>query len=72
MDELTLLQTHQGFGVYERSDAALRRFLEKAGLFACRYEVYLPGESPENMDAAEWEADNLQECIDFIDSYDGN
>lgn len=69
MDNLTLFQTHKGFGIYERSDAALRHFLDQGGFIACRYEVYLPGEFPDAMNAAEWEADNLQECIDFIDSY---
>lgn len=64
------VETYKGFGIYERSDKELRRGIEELGCILSRYEVYLPGESPDQMDAAEWDSDALQECRDFIDSYD--
>ena len=63
------IKTHRGFGIYERSDQELRRALDKLGCIIPRYEVYLPGESPDSMDAAEWDSDDLDECINFIDHY---
>ena len=43
--------------------------MDKLGCIIPRYEVYLPGESPDAMDAAEWDSDDLDECISFIDHY---
>ena len=63
------IKTHRGFSIYERSDQELRRALDKLGCIIPRYEVYLPSESPEAMDAAEWDSDDLDECIGFIDHY---
>ncbi len=65
---MKLIKTHKGFGVYERSDQELRSALELGCIFS-RFEVYLPCESPDALDAAEWDSDSLQECIDFIDHY---
>lgn len=65
------VRTHRGFTIYERSDDELRKALNGLGCVLSRYEVYLPGESPDAMDAAEWDSDDLNECIDFIDSYEG-
>lgn len=53
------IKTHRGFSIYERSDQELRRALDKLGCIIPRYEVYPPGESPEAMDAAEWDSDDL-------------
>jgi hypothetical protein len=33
-----------------------------------QFEVYLPEQSP-STNYPDWEADTLQECIDFIESY---
>lgn len=66
------VETYKNFGIYERSDKELRRGIEELGCVLSRYEVYLPGESPDQMDAAEWDSDSMQECRDFIDSYDAN
>lgn len=62
-------KTHRGVGIYEHSYQELRRALDKLGCIICRYEVYLPGESPDAMDAAEWDSDDLDECVSFIDHY---
>lgn len=64
------IENYKGFGIYERSDKELRCGIEELGCILCRYEVYLPDESPDQLDAAEWDSDSLQECHDFIDSYD--
>ena len=64
------IKTHRGFSIYARSDSELRRALDWLGCILSRYEVYLPGESPDAMDAAEWDSDSMDECIDFIDHYD--
>lgn len=64
------VETYKGFGIYERTDAELKRSIDELGCILPRFEVYLPGESPDAFDAAEWDADALQECHDFIDSYD--
>ena len=63
------VRTHRGFSVYERSDQELRRALDKLGCILPRYEVYLPEESPNTMDAAEWDSDSMDECIEFINHY---
>lgn len=63
------IETRRGFGIYERSDKEIRRGIDELGCVLSLYEVYLPGESPDTLDAAERDADNLQECRDFIDSY---
>ena len=63
------VKMHRGFSIYERSDQELRRALDKLGCIMSRFEVYLPGESPDTMDAAEWDSDSMTECIDFIDHY---
>lgn len=64
------IRIHKGFAIYEYSDQELRRALDKLGCIMSRYEVYLPGESPDAMDAAEWDSDSLEECVDFIEHYD--
>ena len=64
------IRTHRGFSIYAHSDAELRRALDQLGCILPRYEVYLPGESPDAMDAAEWDSDSMDECIEFIDHYD--
>lgn len=64
------IETYHGFGIYERSDKEIRRGINERDCILSRYEVYLPGESPDTLDAAEWDTDNLQECRDFIDSYE--
>lgn len=64
------IETRRGFGVYERSDKEIRRGINELGCVLSRYEVYLPGQSPDTLDAAEWDADDLQECRDFIDNYE--
>ena len=33
------------------------------------FGAFLPGESPRQYDSADWEATNVQECKEFIDSY---
>lgn len=63
------IKTHRGFSIFEYSDQELRRALEQLGCIMSRYEVYLPGESPDTMDAAEWDSDDLDECVSFIDHY---
>lgn len=63
------IEAYKGYGIFERSDKELNHGLEELGCILPRYEVYLPGESPDQLDAAEWDADDLQECRDFIDSY---
>ena len=63
------VRTHRGFSVYERSDQELRRALDKLGCILPRYEVYRPEESPDAMDAAEWDSDSMDECIEFINHY---
>ena len=67
---MTKIRTHRGFSIYAHSDAELRRALDQLGCILSRYEVYLPGESPDTMDAAEWDSDSMDECIEFIDHYD--
>ena len=62
------IETYKEFGIYEKSDKELKREFE-AGMIPSKYGVYLPGESPTALDAAEWEADGIQECRDFVDSY---
>ena len=62
------VETYKGFGIYERPDEEIQRGIDELGCILSRYEVYLPGESPDAFDAAEWDADDLQECRDFIDS----
>ena len=64
------IRTRRGFSIYAHSDAELRRALDQLGCILSRYEVYLPGESPDAMDAAEWDSDSMEECIEFIDHYD--
>lgn len=64
------IEIYKGFGIYERSDEEIRRGIDEMGCILSRYEVYLPEESPDEFDAAEWDADDLQECRDFIDSYE--
>lgn len=64
------IKTYKGFGIYERTDAELKRGVDELGCILPRYEIYLPGESPDCLDAAEWDGDSLQECYEFIDSYD--
>ena len=64
------IKTHRGFSIYAHSDAELRRAHDQLGRILPRYEVYLPGESPDTMDAAEWDSDSMDECIEFIDHYD--
>ena len=64
------VRIYKGFSIYERSDQELRRALDEFGCIISRYEVYLPGESPDAMDAAEWDSDSMDECIEFIDHYD--
>lgn len=64
------IRTHRGFSIYAHGDAELRRALDQLGCILSRYEVYLPGESPDAMDAAEWDSDSMDECIEFIDHYD--
>lgn len=64
------IKTHRGFSIYAHSDAELRRALDQLGCILSRHEVYLPGESPDAMDAAEWDSDSMDECIEFIDHYD--
>ena len=64
------IRTHRGFSIYAHIDAELRRALDQLGCILPRYEVYLPGESPDTMDAAEWDSDSMDECIEFIDHYD--
>ena len=63
------VRTYKGFSIYEHSDEELRRALDKMGCILPRYEVYLPEESPDTMDAAEWDSDSMDECISFIDHY---
>lgn len=63
------VKTRNGFSIYERSNAELLKMLSGLGCTMSRYEVYLPGESPDAMDAAEWDSDDIDECIDFIDHY---
>lgn len=63
------VRTHHGFSIYERSDRELRQALDMLGCIISRYEVYLPGESPDALDAAEWDSDNINECIDFIERH---
>jgi len=63
------VRTHRGFSVYERSDQELRRALDRLGCILPRYEVYLPEESPDTMDDAEWDSDSMDECIEFINHY---
>ena len=67
---MTKIKNYKGFGIYERQDEEIRRGIEELGCILSRYEIYLPGESPDAFDAAEWDGDNLQECFDFIDSYE--
>lgn len=67
---MKLIEIYKGFGIYERSDEEIRRGIDELGCILSHYEVYLPGESPDEFDAAEWDADALQECRDFIDSYE--
>ncbi len=64
------IETRRGFGVYERSDKEICRGINELGCVPSRYEVYLPGESPDTLDAVEWDSDDLQECRNFIDSYE--
>ncbi len=64
------IETRRDFGIYERSDKEIRRGINELGCILSRYEVYLPGQSPDTLDAAEWDTDNLQECRDFIDGYE--
>lgn len=64
------IRTHRGFSIYAHSDTELRRALDQLGCILPRYEVYLPGESPDAMDAAEWDSDSMDECIEFIDHYE--
>lgn len=67
---MKLIEIYKGFGIYERLDEEIRRGIDELGCILSRYEVYLPGESLDEFDAAEWDADALQECRDFIDSYE--
>lgn len=62
------VRTYKRFSIYKKSDAELKRDFE-AGIISYPYEVYLPGESPAVLDAAEFECETEKECIENIDSY---
>lgn len=57
-----------GFSIYEKSEKELASD-KKDDIISCKYNVFLPEESPQEMCCADWECDNLQEAIDFIKSY---
>lgn len=63
------IKQYKGFGIYERSDKEMER-AEKEGLCKSPFELFLPGETPGQFCSPEWEAGSLQECLDFIDSYE--
>ena len=54
-----------GFGIYQRSLEELER-ADAEGVSVSSFLVYLPGEGPAFFSSPEWEADSLQECIDFL------
>lgn len=59
------IKTHKGFSIYQRTQKEIDK-AEKENCLVSEFEIYLPDESPAELCSPEWEADSLQECIDFL------
>lgn len=54
------IKKFQGWSIYENFEKDEKEY---------KYSAYLPDQSPLTLDDPEWEADNLQEILDFINTY---
>lgn len=57
------VRTYKGWTIYQGTEQSAD------GINHVIYRCYLPGESPNKLDSSEWDAVNMQEALDFIDSY---
>lgn len=59
------LKQHKVFSIYQLTQKEIDK-AAKENCLVSEIEIYLPDESPAELFSPEWEADNLQECIDFL------
>ena len=62
---MKLVQKHKGYGIYEQTE---KEILNRDNGTSCKYLLFSPDEmeQPKALRFPEFEADNIQELIEFV------